>query len=119
MGKDNCYSGLALDIQRIGLENKALFNKKFLLKGLLKIIFIRILPTENKKTPCGKAKQGIKQNTINSLSINTPVRDFIFWSIEYQNHRRQIANRDSFLSDPRLPANVNPGYLNNPMGEKM
>lgn len=34
MGKDNCYSGLALDIQRIGLENKALFNKKFLLKGL-------------------------------------------------------------------------------------
>lgn len=55
-----------------------------------------------------KSKGGIKENAIKLLSINIPVRDSIFHSMEHQNHHREPANRDPFLSDPKSAVHINP-----------
>lgn len=99
MGKDNCYSGLALGIQRTGLENKALLNKEILLKELLKIIFIRIPTNGEEEETVWKSRGEIKGNTINLLSNKYTCKEgiIVFGSIEYKNHQREPSNRDSSL----------------------
>lgn len=88
MGKDNCYFGLVLGIQRIGLENKVLLNKEILLKEFLKIIFIRILINGEEEEIVWKSRGEIKGNIINLFFNKYICKEgiIVFGFIEYKNY---------------------------------